>query len=82
VAEDWNAMLERQVAYFSSDQLLIDRAEPWRGVSPEECLVATMESCREVERMFEMMEPDVRERAMQPEPIPDHVLATLQAMQR
>jgi hypothetical protein len=82
VSEDWNAMLERQVAYFSSDQLLIDRAEPWRGVSPEECLVATMESCREVECMFAMMAPEVRERAMQPEPIPEDILLILQAIRR
>ena len=75
-------MLDRQREYFASDQLLIERAEPWRDATPEDCLVATMESCREVEWMFAMMEPDVRERAMQPDPIPERVLAILQAMQK
>jgi hypothetical protein len=76
------AMLDRQREYFASDQLLIDRAKPWRDATPEECLVATMESCREVDWMFSMMEPEVRERALRPEPIPEGVLAILEAMQK
>jgi hypothetical protein len=79
---DLRTMIEQQIALFSGDQLLIERAAAWRDASPEECLMATMESCREVEWMFAMMEAEVRERAMQPVPIPDHVLATLQALQR
>jgi hypothetical protein len=81
-ADDYNEVLRRQVEYFSSDQHLRDRAEPWRGLSPEECLVATEESCKEVEVLFAMMEPEVRERAMRPEPIPPEILAILEAMQR
>jgi hypothetical protein len=76
------AMLERQIAYFSSDELLLERAAPWRDASPEECLLATKESCEEVEWCFERMEPEVRERARQPEPIPDEILRILEAMQQ
>ena len=76
------AMLERQRAYFASDQLVRDRVEPWRGATPEECLEATIESCKEVELLFAMMEPQVRERAMQPEPLSPQVVAILEAMQR
>lgn len=76
------AMLERQVAYFSSDELLLERAALWRDATPEECLIATRESCEEVEWMFGLMEPEVRERALQPEPVPDEIIAILEAMQR
>lgn len=76
------AVLERQREYFASDQCLLDRAALWRDATPEECLIATKECCEEVEWMFEVMEPDVRERALQPEPIPDEVLRILEAMQR
>jgi hypothetical protein len=81
VAVDWDEVLKRQIEYFSSDDLLRDRAAPWRDASPEECLAATIESCKEAEAMFAMMEPEVRERALQPEPIPDDILAVLEAMQ-
>jgi hypothetical protein len=74
--------LKRQIEYFSSDQLLIERAAPFRDLTPEECWAETIASCKEVDWLFSLMEPDVRERAMQPEPIPDHVLRTLEAMQR
>ena len=32
------AMLERQREYFASDQLLIERAEPWRDATPEDLM--------------------------------------------
>lgn len=76
------AMLERQRAYFASDDLLRERAALWRDATPEQCLAATIESCKEVEWMFAMMEPEVRERAIQPEPISTEILAILEAMQR
>lgn len=76
------AMLHRQIAQFSSDELLKERAAAWRDASPEECLTATAESCSEVEWMFSVMEPEVRERAMEPEPVSDRILAILEAMQK
>ena len=82
VADSYDEVLERQIAYFRGDMVLRDRAAIWRDATPEECLAAVAESCAEVEALFAMMEPDVRERAMQPEPISDGILSILEAMQR
>lgn len=82
MADDPDDVLRRQVEYFSSDEVLRDRAVLYRNASPEECLVATAECCAMAEAMFAMMEPDVRERARVPQPVPEHILAILQAMQR
>ena len=75
-------VLRRQVEYFRSDDHIRRRAEPYRGLSPAECVVATAECCSAVETLFEMMEPEVRERALRPEPIPAEIIAILEAMQR
>jgi hypothetical protein len=75
-------MLERQRAYFASDDCVRERAELWRDATPEQCWAATLESCREVEWLFALMDPDTRSRAEQPEPIPDTVISILEAMQR
>jgi hypothetical protein len=82
VAENPDTVLQRQIEYFSSDDLLRERARLHRDASPEECLVATAECCELAEAMFAMMEPDVRERARTPEPVPDRILAVLRAMQQ
>ncbi len=82
MVDDADTVLRRQVEYFSSDEVLRERAIPYRDASPEECLVATVECCEMAETMFAMMEPDVRERARAPEPVPEQILAVLRAMQQ
>ncbi|MBA3398292.1 MAG: hypothetical protein H0T89_37040 [Deltaproteobacteria bacterium] len=76
------AMLQAQRAYFSSDELVRDRAESFRGLSPEECWGATIEACEEVEWLFSLMDPETRARAELPEVVPVSVIAKLEAMQR
>jgi hypothetical protein len=75
-------ILERQRAYFASDDCLRERADLWRDATPEECWAATLESCREVEWLFALVDTDTRSRAEQPEPIPAAVIAILEALQR
>jgi hypothetical protein len=41
VAVDWDEVLKRQIEYFSSDELLRDRAAVYRELTPEECWVKT-----------------------------------------
>lgn len=79
---DMLAMLERQRAYFSSDEHILERARPWRGASAEDCWIAVVEACRDAEWMLGLMDAETRERALRPEPFPDRVLAALEAMQQ
>jgi len=76
------AMLERQRAYFSSDECLRDRAELWRDASPEECWAAVEELCADAEALLSQLDDETRERAMRPEPLPPRVIAMLESMQR
>lgn len=76
------AMLEAQRAYFASDACLVERADESRELSPAECWAETVAVCADVEWMFSLMDPATRARAEEPEPLPGHVLATLEAMQR
>ena len=46
------AQIEAQRAYFASDEHIKERAAIWRGVSPEECLAAVIDSCREAETLL------------------------------
>src|SRR5205085_1249413 len=62
VAEDPNEVLKRQIEYFSSDQLLRDRAAPYRDMTPGECWAETRELCGMLDWFLARMEPDVRAR--------------------
>ena len=75
-------MLERQRAYFASLEHLRERAAPWRDATPEQCLAATIEQCREAEDLMSLMTPATRERALQPTPIPADTQTILEALQR
>ena len=79
---DMLAVLERQRAYFASDEHLRERAEPWRDATPEQCLAATIDQCREAELLLSMKDPAERERALRPMPIPSDTQAILEALQR
>src|SRR5688572_22327206 len=68
---DAAALLERQRAYFASDERLRERAALWRDASRDECLIAVEESCREAAEFLARLDPVMLERALEPPPIPD-----------
>ena len=70
-------MLERQRAYFSSDELTRDRAALWADATPEECLAAAAESCNEAAFFLGRMSSDELARALAPDPLPDDTIAIL-----
>lgn len=76
------AQIEAQRAYFASDEHLRERAAVWRDATPEQCLVAVIEQCREAEYFLSLKSADELERVLAPEPIPDDTLAILEHLQR
>lgn len=79
---DQLAVLEAQRAYFASDELIRERAAMWRGASPEECLVAVIESCTEAAYFLSLKSPEELERVLAPVPLPPDTLLILEALQR
>ncbi len=79
---DQLAKLEAQRAYFASDELIKDRAAIWRDVSPEECLVAVIESCNEAAYFLSLKSDDELERVLATEPLPPDTIAILEALQQ
>lgn len=77
-----SAMLERQVAHFSSNEFLRERADELRGASAAECWAATVELCATLEWFLDRMDPATRERVMSPEPLSPELTEILEAMQR
>ena len=82
LVNEMNAMLERQRAHFASDELLVERADELRGASPTECWEATRELCASLDWFVERMEPDVRARALEPEPLSEEIIRVLEALQK
>jgi hypothetical protein len=76
------ARLEAQRAYFASDDRLRERAALWRDKSPEECLAAVIEQCREAEYFLSLKSPEELERVLAPEPLPPDTIAILESLQR
>jgi hypothetical protein len=75
--DDWSERLERQRAYFASDERLRDRAAAWIDASPEECLAAVHESCEEAAFFLSRLDPETLERALAPRPLPPETEALL-----
>lgn len=70
-------MLERQVAYFSSDERLTERAAEIRDATPAERWAAMCELCATSAWFL-----DRNAHAMEPEPRSPEVIAILEAMQK
>jgi len=70
-------MLERQRAYFSSDQLIKERAAVWMDATPEECLAAVAEACAEAAFFLSQYDEETLERALQSDPLPDDTVELL-----
>ena len=79
---EMRAMLERQRAYFASDECLRERAALYRGLTPAQCWAETVELCGSLDWFLDRMEPEVRARALEPEPLPAELVAILEQMQR
>lgn len=75
------AMIERQRAYFASDDLIRERAAPWIGVSPEECWVEVKGMCAWAAACIANLPAASRERAQDHEPLPASTIALLEALQ-
>jgi hypothetical protein len=81
--DEQNAILERQRAYFASDERIIERARLWRDATPEECLASLDELCRDADLMLDMMEPAARDRAQAfSAQLPDDTIAILEGLWR
>jgi len=80
--DDSSAMLERQVAYFSSNEFLRERADELRGASPAECWAATVELCATLEWFLDRMDPATRAHVMSPEPLSPELTGILETMQK
>ncbi|HET9485408.1 MAG TPA: hypothetical protein VFO79_15715 [Xanthomonadales bacterium] len=76
------AMLQRQVEYFSSDEFLLERAAPYRAMSPAQCWAETVELCASLDWFLDRMEPEARARALAPEPMSDEIIGILETLQR
>lgn len=76
------AQLEAQRAYFASDDRIRERAAVWRDATPEQCLVAVIEQCREAEYFLSLKAPDELARVLAPEPLPADTIAILESLQR
>jgi hypothetical protein len=76
------AMLERQRAYFASDDRIKERAEIWRDASDQERLEATRESCEVAEKLNALKSADLLARLEATEVLPEDTLAILEALQR
>jgi hypothetical protein len=75
--DDWSERLERQRAYFASDEHLRDNAKLWIDATPEECVAATYESCEEAAFFLSRLDPEALERALAPTPLPAETEALL-----
>jgi hypothetical protein len=79
---DMLAQIEALRAHFARDEHVKERAARWRGATPEECLAAVIEQCREAEYFLSLKTPEELERVLAPEPLPADTLAILEALQR
>jgi len=61
------AQIEAQRAYFASDELIRERAEPWRHATPEQCLAATLECCASAAYFLSLKTPEELARVLEPE---------------
>jgi hypothetical protein len=76
------AQLEAQRAYFTSDDHIRERAAIWRDATPEQCLVAVGEQCREAEYFLSLKTQAELERVLAPVPIPPDTIRILENLQR
>jgi len=74
------AMIERQRAYFASDDLIRERAAPWIGVSPEQCWNEVQGMCEWAETCIERLPVEASERALDRQPFPQSTIALLEAL--
>jgi hypothetical protein len=75
--DDWSERLERQRAYFASDDRIRDRAAPWLDATRQECLAATRESCEEAAFFLSRLDATDLEQALAPHPLPAETEALL-----
>ena len=74
------AMLERQRAYFLSDERIEERAEIWRDAPPEERLEATREACDVAEKLNALKSTEMLARIEATDTLPPDAIAILEAL--
>jgi hypothetical protein len=68
--DDASEKLERQRAYFASDERIRDRAALWIDATPAERLAAVHDSCEEAAFFLARLDPASLERVLAPQPLP------------
>lgn len=76
------AMLERQREYFASDDHIRREVEIWRDTTPEERLAELAEMCAAGHFFLSQLDPKIRERLLEREPLPSDTIAILESLQR
>jgi hypothetical protein len=77
-----NAILERQRAYFASDEHIIDRASDYLHMTPEQCLAEVAELCEGAMFFLNMKSAEELERIFDDSPLPADTVAFLEKLQR
>ena len=80
--EEENRILWAQVEYFSSDDHVRRKVEPWRDRTPEERLIAALGQFDWALRCLERLPPEVRRRAETPPALPEDLVEILERMRR
>jgi hypothetical protein len=76
------AQLEAQRAHFASDEHIQERAATWHNATPEECLTAVIEQCREADYFLSLKTPEELDRLLAARSLPEHTIAILEDLQR
>lgn len=75
-----NRRLLAQVDFFSGDEHIRRKAEPWRAASPAARLAAMAALCRQAARFQSRLTAEQRKRADAPIPLPEDAVHLLAAM--
>jgi hypothetical protein len=76
------AMLEAQREYFASDDHIRREVEIWRDTTPEERLAEMAEMCAGGAFFLEQLSPEMLERMIEPDPLPDDSAEIFMALRR
>jgi hypothetical protein len=76
------AMLERQREYFSSADHIRREVEVWQDCTPEERLAELAAMCAAGDFFLSQQDPQLLERMLEPEPLPEDTIAILMALRQ
>jgi len=74
------ARLEAQIEHARSDDRIREEVALWRDATPEERLAEVADMCAAGDYFLSQLAPDVLERVLQPEPLPQDSIEILMAL--